>query len=262
MAGLTIACPDPLGLFKARYPISAPQSVLILPKRYALPHIRLPGARRYQPGGVSFASSVGDSQEFLSLRDYRPGDPLRRIHWKGWAKTGKPIVQEYQDEFFVRHALVLDTFQGAEYSAVFEEAVSVAASFVCSIRTQESLLDLMFMGPEAYCFTSGRGLARIENMLEILASVKVCRDKAFGTLPPLVIERAALLSGCICVLLSWDEERQEFIRRLRQLGTPLLVLVISDDKAPHGLDPGPMTDIPENFHRLQVGKIEESLASL
>ena len=62
------------------------------------------------------ASSVGESEEFVSLRDYRRGDPMRHIHWKSWAKTGKPIVKEFQDEFFVRHALILDTFAGGEQS--------------------------------------------------------------------------------------------------------------------------------------------------
>jgi uncharacterized protein (DUF58 family) len=56
------------------------------------------------------ASNIGQSEEFVSLREYRRGDPPRHIHWRSWAKAGKPIVKEFEDEFFVRHALVLDTF--------------------------------------------------------------------------------------------------------------------------------------------------------
>ena len=37
----------------------------------------------------------------------------------------------------------------------------------------------MFVGPEAYCFTSGRGVGHVEQMLEILASVQMCREKNF-----------------------------------------------------------------------------------
>ncbi len=111
--GLTLARPDPFGLVNALWTLPLPQSLLVLPKRYALPDLALPGTRKYQPGGVALAQSVGDSEEFMALRDYRPGDPLRRVHWKSLARLGKPVVREYQDEFFVRHALVLDTF-GAE----------------------------------------------------------------------------------------------------------------------------------------------------
>lgn len=90
--------------------VPLPASVLILPKRYAITPIALPGNRSYQSDGVALASSVGDSEEFRALRDYRPGDSPRKIHWKSWAKVGKPIFKEEQDEFFVRHALILDTF--------------------------------------------------------------------------------------------------------------------------------------------------------
>src|SRR5205085_7136373 len=72
--GFTIACPEPFGLFRALQKISAPQSLLILPKRYRVPPFDLPGTMKYQQGGVSMASSVGESEEFASLREYRPGD--------------------------------------------------------------------------------------------------------------------------------------------------------------------------------------------
>jgi uncharacterized protein (DUF58 family) len=262
ISSLTVACPDPLGLFKANVTLIAPQAILILPKRYPLPPIELPGTRRYQPGGVSMASSVGDSQEFFSLRDYRPGDPIRRIHWKSWAKRGKPIVQEYQEEFFVRHALILDTFQKVEESVCFEEAVSVAASFVCTVQTQESLLDLMFIGPRAFCFTAGRGVGQMDQMLEILASVRPCTDKPFDALLPLVVERAPFLSGCICVFLEWNEERIKLAALLKRLKIPLLVVVITDDKTTQPLDPGPLKDDPGSFHPLRMGRIKEELARL
>ena len=262
LTGMRIARPDPLGLFYASITIPVSQSVVILPRRYTLPTLRLPGNRRYQSGGVALTASVGESEEFVSMRDYRPGDPLRRIHWKSWAKTGKPIVKEYQDEFFVRHALVLDTFMEAPYSDIFEEAVSVAASFACSVRTQESLLDLMFVGPEAYCFTSGRGLAHTDSILEILASVNPCRDKPFSVLTASVLERSPILSGCICIFLDWDEERKDFIGHLKALGVPVLVLIITDPDGSSTLDPDPITDVSEDFHRLEIGRIQEGLGKL
>ena len=104
--GTAIARADPFGLVRSFVTVPLPQSVLILPKRYPLPPIALPGVMKYQQGGVALASSVGRSEEFVSLRDYRPGDPMRHIHWKSWARTGRPIVKEFLDEFFVRHALV------------------------------------------------------------------------------------------------------------------------------------------------------------
>jgi hypothetical protein len=198
----------------------------------------------------------------MSLRDYRPGDPLRHIHWRSWAKFGRPIVKEFLDEFFVRHALILDTFDSRGASEVFEEAVSVAASFACAVQSQDSLLDLMFVGPQAFCFTAGRGLAHTEQMLEILASVGICRDKPFSSLQHLVMEHIGVVSGCVCIFITWDEERQNLVHQLKVIGIPVTVFVITPPGDMTKLRPGPLADEPESFQLLEAGKIGEGLARL
>ncbi len=225
-----------------------------------MPSLALPGAFRYQQGGVALSSNVGRSDEFVALRDYRRGDPLRHIHWRSWAKTGRPVVKEFEDEFFVRHALVLDTFLDHPFSEIFEEAISVAASFASTLHTQESLLDLLFVGSQSYCFTSGRGLGQADQMLEVLASVRAS-DEPFDKLEHLVLNHLPLVSGCICVLLAWDDARQEFVRKMRAMRVPLLVMVVTPaGRAP--LQPGPMNDQPEQFVQLELGQIEQRLATL
>ena len=259
-SGLSVSRRDPLGLFRAFARVPLPQTALILPRRYPVPPLVMAGSRRYQAGGVALASNIGQSDEFVALREYRPGDPPRHIHWRSWARVGKPVVKEFEDEFFVRHALVLDTFLGQQHSELFEEAVSVAASFACTLRTQESLLDLLFVGPQSYCFTAGRGVAHAQQMLEVLASVQPCRDRPFERLEELVLNHAPVVSGCICVLLAWDEPRRQFVQKLRALGLPVLVLVIAAADSGTAVDPGPMRGDPERFRVLECGRIEEGLA--
>jgi uncharacterized protein (DUF58 family) len=260
--GVTLARPDPLGLVRAVATLPLTQSVLILPRRYLVPAIALPGTAQYQEGGVALASSVGQSDEYVALRDYRHGDPLRHIHWRSWARVGRPVVKEFEDEFFVRHALVLDTFTDHQNGEVFEEAVSVAASFACTLPTQESLLDLLFVGPQSYCFTAGRGVAHVEQMLEILASVQACTDQPFRALEHLVLNHVKAVSGCICVLVGWDDERRTFVGKLRALGLPVRVLVIVQPGENKLLDPGPLKDEPERFSVLEIGQVETGLAKL
>lgn len=252
LEGASVARADPLGLMRGLVRIGLPDKLVVLPRRYSLPPLTLPGARRYQPGGVTLASSVGESEEFMSLRDYRPGDPLQRIHWKSYARSGKPVVKEYQDEFFERHALVLDTFVEREQAA-FEEAVSLAASFACTLDTQESLLDLVFVGSQSYCYTAGRGQMHSARLLEILAGVRPAAGQEFRRLHDAVLARRAALSGCILILLAWDEPRQALARALQQCALPLQVLVVSerDIAAP-----------PVWLRVLTPGKIQQGLARL
>lgn len=230
--GMTFARPDPFGLFNALYTLYVTDSLIVLPKRYPIGQIPLSGARRYQRGGVHFALSLGDAQEYVSLREYRPGDSLRHMHWKSFAKTSKPIVKEFQDEFFVRHALILDTFIEQENSPIFEAAVSVAASLVCAQQDHEALFDLMFVGPQTYCFQGGRGLAHTDTFLEILAVVKACTDKPFDTLHTLILSHLHAISSCLCIFLTWDAPRQQLAHQLRQVGIPIHVFIISDKVVP------------------------------
>lgn len=262
LQAITVTCPDPFGLFKSFLTIPTHQTVLILPKRYPLPEVRLPGNRKYHSGGVALASSVGTSDEFISLRHYQPGDPLRQIHWKSCAKTDELIIRENQDEFFVRHALILDTFTSDSNSMIFEEAVCVAASFICGLHTEESLLDLMFVGDQAYCFSSGRGMSHMEKMLEILACVQTCSNRSFASLKPLIINHASLLSGCICILLAWDEERKQLIDALHVLSVPMIVLIIVNDTDPSIATLPDMPSGIDRVHFLTVGHIAEGLTKI
>lgn len=227
LAGGWVARRDPLGLFRALCHVPAPQTVLVLPRRYPLPPLALPGQTQYQRGGVAMAAGVGESEEFVALREYRRGDSLRRVHWRSTARLGEPIVKEFQDEFFVRHALVLDTFCEASRDLLFEEAVAVAASFACTVPDQDSLLDLMFVGPQTVCVTSGRGVGHAQQMLEVLAAVKPCREPRLPELEALVLRHSSTLSGCLLVLIEWDEARRVLVQRLKRLGLPTLVMVLA-----------------------------------
>ena len=251
--GLSIGRTDPLGLFRSFTKVDARANVLVLPRRYPLPPLALPGSRKYQVGGVSLASSVGDSEEFMGLRDYRPGDPLQRVHWKSYARVGRPVVKEYQDEFFERHALVLDTFGGESASAALEEAVSVAASFAYTIDTQECLLDLLFVGDAPCSYTAGRGQLQPVALLEALAGAQLRPNAGFGALRESLMTRRATLSSSILVLIGWDEPRRRLVQELRVLGLPLLVMAVLAERP---------ADAPAWLHVLVPGRIKEGLSRL
>ena len=255
LAGLILNRSDPLGLVKGIARVALPARVIALPRRYRLPRLSLPGRRKHQPGGVSLSSSVGDSEEFLSLREYRPGDPLQRIHWKSFARTGRPIVKEFQDEFFERHALVLDTAGRRGEDEAFEDAVAVAASFVYTIETQECLLDLLFVGSDVHHSTAGRGQLHAEQMLETLAGVGASEPEGFGRLARAALAHCAQLTSCILVLVAWDEARRGLAERLAASGVEVrAILVCAREDAPR--------EAPAWLLVVHPGEIEAGLARL
>ncbi|MDQ7090797.1 MAG: DUF58 domain-containing protein [Methylococcales bacterium] len=253
-----LAKTDRLGLYRRLILLNNSQSLLILPQRYPINPLNLSGQRKYQQGGVSLANSVGDSSEFMSLRDYQQGDPLNTIHWKSYAKQGKLIVKEYQDEYFVRRALLLDTFVGSQPNDQFEAAVSVAASIAMSERQNEALLDLMFVGHQAYCFTTGRGVDHLPHLQEILAAVQTSSETAFEKLQQHVFSQLGQCSSFFCVLMHWDNARQSFVKQLLARNIPVAVFLI------HGgeLILEQCNNKPEHFYLINYHHLATELAKI
>ena len=72
---------------------------------------------------------TGAGAEYLGVREYRPGDPMRWIHWRSSARAGHLIVREYEEEVASPVDIVLggaDT--GTPPDSSFEAAVAAAAS--------------------------------------------------------------------------------------------------------------------------------------
>jgi len=254
-SGITIGLPDTLGLFQRFQNLTSTDQLLILPKRYKIPSISLKGNSHHHPGGVALASSIGDASEFHGLRDYRPGDPIRHIHWRSWARTGSPVVKTYEQEYFVHHALVLDTYTKHIPPHLFEEAVSIAASLALNIDDQESLLDLLFIAKQRYQITSGRHTEGIQTFLEVLACVEPQHENSVSELKQFILESVNILSNVICIFLTLDEQRDEMIQALKEREVNLIILVLCDEKPNH--------DIQHNqLFYIRAGRVEEDLKQL
>jgi uncharacterized protein (DUF58 family) len=85
---------DLLGLFQERGTRTQGDTELAL----VLPRFASLGSRpRVRELEASAASSrAGTGTELFGAREYRPGDPLRRIHWRSSARHGELIVREYE----------------------------------------------------------------------------------------------------------------------------------------------------------------------
>jgi uncharacterized protein (DUF58 family) len=210
---------------------------------------------------VTFASGIGESEEFVGVRDYRRGDSLRRLHWRVTARMGRPVVREYQDEFFMRHALVLDTFCDVSVDTLFEDAVSVAASFAWTVPDQDSLLDLLFIGPKTVCVTSGRGVGQTEHMLEVLACAQPCREPRIAELRDLVLAHSAHVSGCVVVLLDWDAPRRALVGQLKALRIPVWAMVVVPAGETVLAETASRAEQPDRLIVLESGRIADGLRS-
>ncbi len=233
LVNLKVELPDPFGLFQRLRPVANEAGeILVIPRRYKLPPFDLRGPSELKVGGETASTVRGEGGEFMGLREYRPGDSLRKIHWKAWARTGQPIVKEFEEIRFPRYGLVLDTSLDESGPELFEEAVSVAASFVSTMEREQCLLDLMFVREEPEVFTAGRGVARVDRLMEVLARVEGSDEKGYHSLERLILKYAAEMTACVVVLSGWSAERVEFLAGLRRAGLSLQVYAIGSGEVP------------------------------
>ena len=175
------------------------------------------------------------------------------MHWRTWARLRQPVVKEFENESFPRYGLVLDTFIGRESEEVFEEAVSLAASFAVTVDTRESMLELLFVGENAYRFSAGGpgGGPATEKMLEILAGVQpLPREEDFQRLKKHVLRRLGDMAVCVFVFLKWDPARESLVRDVRSAGIACLPLVVVDEE-----EPAPHPEVCQ----LRAGRIQEDV---
>ena len=229
--GYVIYRKDPLGLFKKQIRYQDQTNILVLPKLYPAPQLHFDGSRKYHQGGISSAMSQGDSEEFVSLREYKHGDPLKSIDWKGSAKSGHFIVKQFKNEYFSRYGLILDTFTPVQESPIFEAAISIGASLLMAQNTTEDVLDLMFVGDKCYTETVGAGLTEQQHMLKILACLNPCLDHKFSHLTNLVKDHSGLLSGVTTILIDIDEDRLKLLDFIAASAIPHKTILVCESKA-------------------------------
>jgi uncharacterized protein (DUF58 family) len=192
---------------------------LVVPKIANVTQVTTPLGTRHQPGGVALASKTGESMDLLGVRPYRPGDPVRDLHARSWARHGTPTVREYQQEYFSRVGVVLDTDRSAiDDPDRLEAAISLAAGVVYHLSRGEALIDLLVVGGVVHTLTLGRSLGSFEQALDLLACVSP--GPAFDP-EPLLAELAPHLRRLSCVVfvaLAWDPKRAALVGRLRDSG--------------------------------------------
>ena len=259
LSDLRLRLPDPLGLFqRCRKVLSDDDHVTVFPRCYRLAPMKLSGQACFEHGGDTLAHAAGQSGDFLGLRDYRSGDPMRRIHWKGWARTGRPIVREFEDISLPHYALILDNFVEHGDENLLEDSISVAASFARAIDTRHNTVDLVTMRDEAAVIREGQGVGRSEKIMKVLAELTGEAEERLEELEKVVIRHSERLTAGIAVFTGWNLARADFLGRLAITGLEITALILCRDASDVRsiIEERPL---PCRYHLLEPPGVEEEL---
>ena len=194
----------PYGLLERRETIARPDHLLVYPtvgqltRRWQLVQRQASETRRGQRHDRS-----AQQQEYHGLREYRPGDSPRWIHWRTSARIGKPMVKEFEQLNEQDLAVLIDPWLPRsrvtpEQREVLEQVIRFAAT-VCleTCRHLGRRLLLGWTGP-----TPGvrQGPASVKLLHELLEQLAVMRPSTEGTLsalfdalPPAILRESILI---------------------------------------------------------------------
>jgi uncharacterized protein (DUF58 family) len=194
----------PFGLLERRVAVSQPGHLIVYPavgrltRRWRLVQREASEARR----GRRYHRTARQ-QEYHGLRDYRPGDSPRWIHWRTSARVGELMVKEFEQQAEQDLAVLLDPWlpradATAEQQETVEDAIRFAAT-VCleACRQATRRLLLGWTGPPPGVRHGPAAPKLLHELLEQLAVLRPSAEGSlaalFNALPPATLREATLV---------------------------------------------------------------------
>lgn len=183
---------DPFGVCERQAPVSHHLEVIVYPR--VVPLRRLGLALRHPAVDVSSRTShVSDPSRTAGVREYRPGDPRRLIHWRASAHSGQLQVRVLEHSASLQVWLALDAGSfdrhwGLYRETLFELSLSALASIAVYLNQAGCPVGLLVHGDPPTHLLPSANPGQLESLLERLARVEARAApgpprEAFSTLP-------------------------------------------------------------------------------
>ncbi len=207
---------------------------LVRPRAVPTPALR----RRDTWGGLDRARAgpSEDPSRFAGIREYAPGDPLRRIHPRASARLGRPVVKRFEPSRDREVLLALDvqtaTGLAAETNWDAEEVESlfvVAASITRSLALERAAFGLAaagYHGAESRfaLLPVSEAPGQLERVFDLLARLSAHPSAPFDRLLGMVL-RVVRPGTTIVVLTARDPSPYvAWLRRLERAGCRVVVV--------------------------------------
>ena len=220
---------DPLGLTQRETLIAEPFELLVHPRieivsdrpltrQFEDPPIRPPVSKPW-PSGL----------EFYGMREYQPGDDLRRIVWRASARTGKIMVREAEQGITDKITIILDTDRGAHS----RDGEGLSESFEAGVRAAASLaVRHLREGYEIKIETNGGPLTRTLRganqqlpLLDAFAKVEMGRDP-LGTVIRRLLGNAQRDAHNVLITPKLGQHEAAQLKLLLNKGVSILVVAL------------------------------------
>jgi uncharacterized protein (DUF58 family) len=153
---LVISRTDPFGIAYAEYAIGQPRQLLVTPRVVALDRGELDVAHSEGTEHELLRHSIPSADELIA-REYRPGDPLRRVHWRATARHDQLMVRQEEQRSNPEAWLLADTRAGLAGEDGFEALMDLLASVAVHLLDQGFAVSVVETAARQLTGRSGAG---------------------------------------------------------------------------------------------------------
>ncbi|MAG54823.1 MAG: DUF58 domain-containing protein [Planctomycetes bacterium] len=175
--------------------------------------------------GLHESPYKGSSVEFAEHREYVPGDDIRYLDWKVYAKSDRYYIKEFEEETNLKAYVVVDTSNSMTYTggeanktSKLDYAKYVAASILYLVQKQRDAGALVTFGDGVRSFLppSSSG-AHFRNCMKELTEAPAEGETDLGAIFNEIAER--LRSRSLVIILSdlFDDNEEGMLRGLHRM---------------------------------------------
>jgi len=221
---------DPLRLWEEEWVCGKVVEVHVLPKLLAARGLGLGASYTGVWPGEVLSRRSGRGYEFYGVREYAPGDELRRVNWRATARLGRLMVNERVEERVTDALIVVDAgllglLDAREAEELVDAEASLAASLALQLLRAGNRVGLVVRGRENLWLRPAFGKRQLEAILYALARLEPGEpaplDYALNMLTPYLLKPNAEFIAITPLLDAYVADS------ISQLAPKYSVLVIS-----------------------------------
>ncbi len=186
--------------------------------------------------GMHRSPYYGQSVEFLQHREYTPGDDLRHVDWKVWARQDRLYVKQFEEDTNLRCTLLVDGSASMAYGNgplnKYEYACTLASSLAYLVLKQQDAIGCIAFDDSLR--TRVPSLSKRTHLQTVIDALAIGEPRNKTDMYAILRETAETSPrrGMMIVvsdLLTDTHQTLRGLRLLRQRGNDVLVFHVMDD---------------------------------
>lgn len=240
---------DPWSLFFFKKTLFLYSELYVYPRTFNIPKFP-PLVKGTVPWfGIETSHIGADEHEFYGTREYKAGDPIKRIHWLSTARKNKLIVKQFQRQVFFRASIIFnldkDKNFGEGKESVAEYIIKIAASVAKYFIERNVSLELIAHIGEIAHIPFNKGAEHLEDIFRFLAIAqaesRISLDELFQEYAPYIPNDSSL----IVIMLDQDWEFLPAMLSLKARNIFLIPLILVASSFLHPSEKQKMIKFPE-----------------